>query len=637
MSRIVSLLLFLAMLLPCIFILTACNGGEEPPQPPSGNPSEDKAPALYLPAAGSFIGHSTENFDTFVYTAPSIETLTSAFSLAAQKLCAEETDYALALSTVEAVEGIFESYTQMLAYAQIRFFENQEDAYFAGEYKRLYEASPKVCLAMEGFFCAAAASNHGEALANTDYFPDDLLSRYQGDGIYTEQTLPLFEQEAQILLEAKCISADTVQITFNNRTDTLTAILRELASIYGKNSGTYQQLALRCEMLYTKEANSKRSSLYLRLLSVRREIADTLGYESYAHLAVQRLGYDAKTEDMTEALATVETHIIPLYRALSSTGFFNADTAKVEKIRYPEAMLNTLTAFYEAKGGKLFEGYNYLLQKGLFSLGEAADGRATASYGTFLAKRLQPFLFISAGGSAADYLSAAGALGDALYYYYNGEEDTAFANEMRMAELSNALHLSLRLLTLEGMEEALSKTESTMEISSYLVLLKREVYSLIQTMLTQSMRTEIELAVYALESGEINENAVNAIVKRAAERFGCYEMQGGSFTGLTLATEGLLSPAMFEAPMQSFGDITSVYVACSLFLMENKASGAGFTALEALLATDLRGGKFSSVLSSLSLLHPAEEDTARTLVSTLFEALTGYSYEANPPLPPSIT
>ncbi len=637
MRKDISLFLLLSMLLPSLLILTACNDGEEPPQGPPVNPPEDKAPALYLPTPGSFAGHATEKFDNFVYDPQSTEELLAVLSAAAEKILAEDTDYALALAATESAEKKFSTYMEMLAYAQICYSKNQEDTFFAAEYKKLYEASPKICFAMERLFCAVAASKHGEALAKTDYYAEDIVSRYDGGGVYTEQTLPLFEEELRILLEIEALSEDSVTITFNNKTDTVTNILNEFANMYGKNSATYQQIAMRCQIAYAKEVNKKRAEFYLSLLSARRAIADALGLESYADLAVQKIGYEANKQDIAATLAAVEAYILPVFRELSASGYFTASTGKVEKIRYPEAMLNTLTAFYESKGGKLFEGYNYLLNKGLFSLGEAASPRVLRSYSVFLRNRLQPFLFISAEGTAADYLSVAYALGDALYYYQNGKENTAFSTEMRTPEFSSMLGETLALLTLEGMEEPLSKTESAMEISTYLVLLKKEIYTLLQKVLTQSMRAAIELELYALEGDEINQATVNAIVESAAERFGCFEMQNGNVTNLTLSTEGLLSHDMFHVPMRSFSDLCSAYVTLSVFLAEKKTKGAGFAAFETILSEDLREGSFASVLTAISLPHPAEEQTIRALATELYEALTGYSYGSNTSAPPSLT
>ncbi len=638
MSRIVSLLLLLTMLLPSMLILTACGGGEEPPTEPP-QPPENQPPSLYLPTAGSFEGHATEKFETFVYSPQSADAdaLIATLLDAAEKILAPQTDYATALAIADAVEEKFAAYTEMTSFARICYSKNAEDAYFAAEYKRLYEASPSVCFAMERFFSAVATSEHSTELAKTNYFASDLVARYGAGAVYTEETLPLFEEEVALLLEAQTISKDTVSITFNGMTDTLTNILAQLAMLYGKDSPAYQQAATRCQTIYAKTVNQKRADLYLSLLRTRREIADTLGYESYAELAAQRLGYDAQVTDMEATLDDIEDFILPLYRALSADGYFTANTGKVEKIAYPETMLNTLTSFYESKGGKLFEGYNYLLNKGLFSLGAATGTRASGSYSVLLESRLQAFLFVSTEGSAADYISVASALGDALYYYQNGTENTALSTEMRKTEISDAIGAALRLLTLEGMEETLSKTESSIEISSYLVLLKQEIYTALRTVLTQSMRTAIELEAYALAADEITAEAVNAIVADAAARFECFELQDGAVSNLSISTENLLSHDMLHTPMQAFADLSSAYIALSVFLLEKESDGAGFAALELLLAQDASNGNFGSVLSALSLPHPADAQTLTSLATALYEALTGYSYGGAPTAPPTLT
>ena len=145
MSRILSLFLLLSILLPTLLVLTACKDDDVETNPPSQPPAkeEEKAPALYLPTAGSFEGHSTENFSTFVYSAPSVEDLIAALTVATERIENEETTYEAALSAVSAAEKLYASFTSMLSYAQLFYSKNTSDTYFSGEYNRLYSALPR--------------------------------------------------------------------------------------------------------------------------------------------------------------------------------------------------------------------------------------------------------------------------------------------------------------------------------------------------------------------------------------------------------------------------------------------------------------------------------------------------------------
>ena len=517
----------------------------------------------------------------------------------------------------------------MLSYAQLFYSKNTSDTYFSGEYHRLYSALPTVSLALEKLFSAVSASKHGAALAETDYFASDIVSRYQSGGIYTEETLPLFERETALLLEADAISPDTVTITILGRTNTVTNLLGEFAGIYGTNSAEYQQIQMLSNTAYNKAANKKNAEIYLSLLSVRREIADALGYESFAQVSAHRLGYGFGEEAAWDMLQTVESYLLPVYQALSSTDYFSSNTGKVQKIKFTEEMLNTLTRFYESKGGALFEGYNYLLHRSLYSVAGADATRTKGAYASFFFDRAQPYFYMSTEGSAKDYLTAAEALGTAIYSYHANAQGDAFAALMRAPELIDAYGLSLRLLTLQGMKEALSDAESTMEDSSYLVLLKAEMYNILQITLTQCMRTQIELEAYALKGDEISEAALNEIVIRAAKRFDCFELQDGAPTAVSLSTEGLLNRDMLTKPTMVLADLTSAYVAMNLFIAEAQTEGAGFAALQTLLATE-EELSYAEVLEALSIPLPTSAEAVHTLSATLYELLTGYSYNITP-------
>lgn len=631
MSRILSLLLLFAILLPILLVLTACKDDDEGTNPPAQPPAkeEEKAPALYLPTAGSFEGHSEENFSTFVYSAPNVDDLIAALAVATERIKNEETTYEAALAAVSAAEKLYASFTSMLSYAQIFYSKDTSDTYFSGEYKRLYAAIPSVSFALEKLFSAVSASKHGAALAETEYFASDIVSRYQNGGIYTEETLPLFERETALLLEADAISYDTITITFMDKTDTVTNLLKSFAGIYGSNSAEYQEIQMRCNTLYNKAANKKNADIYLSLLSVRREIADVLGYDSFAHVSAHRLGYCFGEEAVYDMLQTVENYLLPVYQALSSSDYFSSATGKVQKIKYPEQMLNTLTRFYETKGGKLFEGYNYLLHHSLFSVAGADNKNIKGANASFFYNRTQPYFYMGADGSAKDYLTAAEALGTAIYTYHANESGDAFNALMRAPELTDAYGLSLRLLTLQGMKEALSDAESSMEDSFYLVLLKAEMYNILQITLTQCMRTQIEWEAYALKSDEISEAALNEIVIRAAKRFDCFELQNGASIAVSLSTEGLLNRDMLTTPTLVLSDLTSSYVAINLFVSEAQTEGAGFSALQVLLTAN-ENLSYAEVLDTLSIPLPTSPEAVHTLSATLYELLTGYSYNITP-------
>ncbi len=636
MRRITSLFLMLALLLPCLSVLTACGKKvpPTPPTPPTPPEEEEKAPALYLPTAGSFEGHSKENFSTFVYSAPNVEELITALTIATERLKNEETTYDSALATVAAAEQIYANFTSMLSYAQICRSKNANDTYFTDEYRRLYSSLPSVSFALEKLFSAVSASQHGAALAETEYFASDIVSRYENGGVYTEQTLPLFEREAALLLEAEAISPDTITITLLNKTDTVTNLLKSFSEIYGTNSAEYQEIQMLSGTLYKKASNKKNAEIYLSLLSVRREIADLLGYESFAHISAHILGYSIGEKEISDMLCAVENSLLPVYQALSAANYFGSNTGKVEKIKFSEQMLNTLTRFYEAQGGKLFEGYNYLLHHSLFSVANADQTHTAGAYASYFFNRNQPYFYMGAEGSAKDYLTAAEAIGTAVYYYHANAESNAFIALTHAPELTDAYGIALRLLTLQGMKEALSQTESAMEDSSYLVLLKNEMYNVLQMTLTQCMRTQIEWEAYALSSDKISEVALNEIVIRAAERFDCFELQDSTPIAVSLSTEGLLIRDMFETPTRILSDLTSAYTAINLFIAEAKTSGAGFSALQTLL-DPAEEYSYIQMLEALSIPSPTNSEAVRSLSAQLYELLTGYAY--HPTALPTLT
>ena len=181
MIRLIAKILIASLLLPCLLSLSACKNKNKTPAttpvtPPQ--PEEEKAPALYIPTQDSFDGQSEENFSDFVYSEPNVTALFHAFGVAGETLLDKSTSYEVGLETVAAAEALYSEYISMRSYARIFYSKNNNDTFFAGEYKRLYEATPTVALAVDRLFCAVAGSAHAEKLSQTKYFPSDITSRY---------------------------------------------------------------------------------------------------------------------------------------------------------------------------------------------------------------------------------------------------------------------------------------------------------------------------------------------------------------------------------------------------------------------------------------------------------------------------
>jgi hypothetical protein len=87
---------------------------------------------------------------------------------------------------------------------------------------------------------------------------------------------------------------------------------------------------------------------------------------------------------------------------------------------------------------------------------------------------------------------------------------------------------------------------------------------------------------------------------------------------------------MVHAPTLTFSDITSVYAAISIFIKECHTPGSGFALFGTLLTADAADTSYAELLSSLAIPSPADPESARILAASIYEILTGYSYQPAP-------
>ena len=163
-------------------------------------------------------------------------------------------------------------------YAYIRYTLNLNDTYFDEEYNWCEEQAPLIEQAAEKCFIAMGKSDQREALEQA-YFEEGFFDYYDENQIYSnDRVVELMQQESELQSEYMALQSD-MTIAWNGEECLVEELLADPDLGYTDMLAIYQ--------LYYEKYNPLAAELYAKLIRVRREIAQELGYESYADFAYE--------------------------------------------------------------------------------------------------------------------------------------------------------------------------------------------------------------------------------------------------------------------------------------------------------------------------------------------------------------
>ena len=492
----------------------------------------------------------------------------------------------------------------MYSFVSIYSYKNSADPYFASEYEYMSTNYPSFAQAVEKLFVAAATSEYNQRFEE-DYFGYGLIETYSNGGIYTENAVMLFSKEAELEAEYNNISTATVEITYENVTDTVDNILKAYLDQYGDSSKKYLAALVQCEMLYNDKAEELSKEILVELFKVRRLIADELGCSTYAEFAYQEQGYDYSPHQLKIFLKNISEYILPLYSKLSYVLSYSDSAYTPSKV----SRIELINSSYEAllkKNPELSEIFAYMLQHSLFDVSESEINRFDGAFTTYLQKYEAPFLFASTSGNAYDYTTLFHEFGHFSDYYMNYGSQAA----LDVCEISSQ---ALEFLSMSVLDEVLSK-EEIKYLSFYLL------ENSLTTLIYQGFYALFEHYAYDIEYDSISIESLNGAVKAAAKDIGLSSTQINDL-------KYVLIPHIILYPCYVQSYCTSAVVALQIFFTESENEGKGFEIYQSLIEREGAYVTLNDCLEEHSFDSPFVNYTLKNLANKIhFYVLGSYFF-----------
>lgn len=606
MKKIFLLLILISLLCTCTLGFVGCKRDPDSQLPigpdTSDTPDPVPTPTVRVPSYDDFTGRTCKTRQDVPYVRPDVDAVCADFDALCAVLDGGTHSAEEILKEIYALEPAYENVCTMYELACLSSRENRASSEWAAEYRYMTEHYPDFACKVEHLYVSAAASVHAQALEEA-YFGKGALTPYQGGGQYTDALVSLLKEEAALCASYADLSTATVVLTYEGKTDTADNLLSEILARYDATSKNYLSHSSKIRILYQKEYNRLAGNTYTDLFRVRREIADALGYPSYADFMYATRPHAYTKKQYSDLNRFIRESALPLYSDLYDRVFrsyFN--TAKADKSAWQDTV-NSMTDVYAAMGEQLYEAWCYMLRYELYSIAPAQSGRDSVSSTLYIDALSAPYLFATAKEKVTDYVTLAYEFGHFAELYHKG-------NRTGTPDLSEIVAQTNILLTVRRLSGVLDETAAQ-------YLRYTAVYEALQSLLYQGFYARFEELAYALPLSDISRERLNLLALQAAREY-----------GLSLSEDALacvLSEPTVLTPLYTQTYTVCVFPALEIYFSEVDTAGTGERVLTALLQAE-SDTSLTDTLDAVGLSDPLSEESVRRMLDCVYFEIVGAHY-----------
>lgn len=395
-----------------------------------------------------------------------------------------------AQDVIDAFDAIYEDYIRfntMSSIAYIRYTLDLNDPFYDEENQWCDEQSPLVEQALEKCYIAMADSAIRSELERLE-FGDGFFDYYDDNEVYSnDRVVDLMQQEADLQTQYMSLQSD-MTIEWKGK-ECLVEDLLEGDTL------SYPEL-LQVYRLYYDKYNPQAAEIFVKLIGIRKQIAEELDYPSYADFSYSFTYERDYTPDQVSAYtADVAKELAPYY--------YEAAYGSYDKAMDMDKVMSLLKQTAYAFGDEFAESYDFMERYGLFDVTDSSS-KMPGSYVTYLWEYEAPFMYVSPTGKIDDFLTTSHEFGHFVDGYVN-------CNGTSSIDCNEIFSQGLEYLSLSRAD--LSRADRK-------ALTAAKVSDAIMTFLTQACYAEFELRVYALPEEELTAEKINEIFLECNEEFG---------------------------------------------------------------------------------------------------------------------
>ena len=533
---------------------------------------------------GSYTGDMPK-FSQIVYRRPDLDAVTADYESLIAALEQNELSVKEAVDRLETVYAEYDDFTTMGTVAELRWYHDVTDEFYADESDWFLENEPVMDQLFESLCTACANCSIAEEL-DEQFWGGWVVDAYQGEAPQTmdPEFVALLQKENELIAEYRRASADPT-VRWKGRE-------RSFWDLQEDDSLTEAEWNEIRELYYDKYTPIL-GEIYLRLVAVRQEMASYLELESYEDYAYGALySRDYEPEQAEALLEAVRQELAPLYDELDLNRCW-------DELRYTE--LNeeeNLEAIFTAArkmGGTIRSAYRDMERYELYDIA-VSEKKGNLSFQTYLYTYDNPYVFVKTEGYSDDILSFGHEFGHFVDAWYN-------RNATDSHDLSEVFSQGMEYLLLSYVPEDYRE-----ELRSYKLL------DTVDTFTQQGSYAEFEHEVFARPAAEWSVDELNELSLKLAQDFG-YCRAGDE---VYYAKSWIDITHFFENPFYVVSYCVSNVPAVEIYGLESGAEGAGLEAWNRMLPRE-RDGFLETVMDQGGLSNPFDGEQIRKIAALIRE------------------
>lgn len=507
--------------------------------------------------------------------------------------------------TLRKIGDATQEFYSMMTIAQIRNYLDVNDTFYSEEMEyldtfdaRIQNSYNQMFSSIENFrFSSIQNMIFGESGA------EDLQMSSQAS---SEEILSLQEQEKKLVAEYYYEYAQATVSTPEGE------VLFSSLDSEGQ-SAYYNQ--------FIQKYNQQFGELYLELVSLREQMAQALGYDSYTQVAdLDMLRNSYTREDIKTFREDIKQTIAPVYRSYLEDFYRRAENRDQpgyvyllgEQSPVPQgSWQETLKQFeqlYQQMSEQTGECYSYLLSHEFIDA-EPSQTKANVTFSTLIYSLNTPFLFANMNGSAEDVFSISHEFGHCFAMWQ--QLKLGSQQEGRSMDVSEIHSQAMQMLTLPYYEIFYGEDAGTAR--------KYDVYTMVAGILTAAMNDEFQEKIY--ENPQMTVQELNELYKELAMEYGLV-VESPYFDMESFSMGWFTTNQYFDTPFYAIDYALSGCVAMEFLQMGLE----DYTqALETYLSLVQQNSDydFMTVLEETGLSSPFETEQMEALAQTMEDFLQG--------------
>lgn len=507
--------------------------------------------------------------------------------------------------TLRKIGDATQEFYSMMTIAQIRNYLDVNDTFYSEEMEYLDTFDARIQNSYNQMFSSIENSRFS-SIQNMIFGESGAEDLQMSSQASSEEILSLQEQEKKLVAEYYYEYAQATVSTPEGE------VLFSSLDSEGQ-SAYYNQ--------FIQKYNQQFGELYLELVSLREQMAQALGYDSYTQVAdLDMLRNSYTREDIKTFREDIKQTIAPVYRSYLEDFYRRAENRDQpgyvyllgEQSPVPQGSwqetLNQFEQLYQQMSEQTGECYSYLLSHEFIDA-EPSQTKANVTFSTLIYSLNTPFLFANMNGSAEDVFSISHEFGHCFAMWQ--QLKLGSQQEGRSMDVSEIHSQAMQMLTLPYYEIFYGEDAGTAR--------KYDVYTMVAGILTAAMNDEFQEKIY--ENPQMTVQELNELYKELAMEYGLV-VESPYFDMESFSMGWFTTNQYFDTPFYAIDYAFSGCVAMEFLQMGLE----DYTkALETYLSLVQQNSDydFMTVLEETGLSSPFETEQMEALAQTMEDFLQG--------------